>query len=211
MRILIAEDDAISRRVLETTLRKWGHEVVTTPDGRTACEALQAQHAPLLAILDWMMPEIDGPEVCRRIRAQPGNVSTYIILLTAKGTKQDIVVGLQAGADDYLTKPFDHSELQARLQVGQRILTLQTKLTDRVIELETALTRVKQLQGLLPICSYCKKVRDDKNYWQKVECYVADHSEARFSHGICPECMDTVVKRELEAFQANRNGTETLP
>lgn len=197
MKILIAEDDPISRRVLDTTLRKWGHEVVATSDGRAALQALQGPDAPLLAILDWMMPEMDGPEVCRRLRAQPGSESAYVILLTAKGTKGDTITGLQAGADDYLTKPFDHGELKARLQVGQRVLAMQKKVADRVSELEAALARVKQLQGLLPICCYCKKVRDDKNYWQQVEGYIADHSEARFSHGICPECMDTVVKKEL--------------
>ncbi len=202
MKILIAEDDPISRRVLETTLRKWGHEVLSTSDGRAACDAFSVPDAPQLGILDWMMPELDGPEVCRRLRARPGGESAYVILLTAKGTKEDIVIGLQAGADDYLTKPFDHGELQARLQVGQRILGLQGKLADRVTELEAALASVKQLQGLLPICSYCKSIRADKNYWQKVECYITDHSEARFSHGICPGCMDTVVKKELAEMNA---------
>ncbi len=210
MKILIAEDDPVSRRVLEAVLRKWGHEVVVTSDGRTAFEMLQGPGSPQLAILDWMMPEMDGPEVCRRLRALAGSESTYILLLTAKGTKQDIVAGLQAGADDYLIKPFDQSELQARLQVGQRILSLQTRLSDRVIELEEALTNVKQLQGLLPICSYCKKIRDDQNYWQKVEYYIADHSEIRFSHGICPDCMETVVKKELEEFNADLGAAERL-
>ena len=201
MKILIAEDDPISCRVLETTLSKWGHEVVATRDGRTACETLQGPDAPRLAILDWMMPEMDGPEVCRRLRAQPGSEAVYVILLTTRGTRNDIIAGLQAGADDYLTKPFDHGELQARLQVGQRILNLQEKLAGRVSELEAALSRVKQLQGLLPICSYCKKVRADENYWQQVESYIADHTDARFSHGICPGCMETAVKKELAAFR----------
>ncbi len=209
MKILIAEDDPISRRMLEATLRKWNHEVVVTSDGRAALAALQGKDAPPLVILDWMMPEMDGPEVCRRLRARPGGDVHYVILLTAKGTKQDIVVGLHAGADDYLTKPFDHHELHARLLVGQRILTLQAKLTDRVAELELALARVKQLQKMLPICSYCKKVRNDRNYWQDVEFYIAEHSEARFSHGICPECMDTVVKNELAAFNAEQAAAET--
>lgn len=206
MKILIAEDDPISRRVLEVTLSKWGHEVVVTSDGRAACATLQEKDAPLVAILDWMMPGMDGPEVCRQLRAQGGNASTYVILLTAKGTKQDIILGLQAGADDYLIKPFDPGELQARLQVGERILSLQAKLADRVQELEAALASVKQLQGLLPICSYCKKVRDDRDYWQSVEGYITNHSEARFSHSICPVCMETVVNKELEALRAATAG-----
>lgn len=203
MRVLIAEDDPISCSVLQTMLCKWGHEVVVTCDGGAACKALEEKGAPPLAILDWMMPEMDGPDVCRWLRSRPGSDSTYVILLTVKGTKQDIITGLEAGADDYLTKPFDHGELKARLQVGQRILALQAKLADRVKQLETALSWVKQLQGLLPICCYCKKIRDDKNYWQQVECYIAAHSEARFSHGICPECMDSIVKKELSEMKEN--------
>src|SRR5262249_3973980 len=153
-------------------------------------KALQAPDAPKLAILDWMMPELDGVDVCRTLRAEPSAEPTYIILLTAKAEKGDIVKGLEAGADDYLTKPFDRNELRARLQVGLRMLELQKNLADRVRELEAALSNVKQLQGLIPICSYCKKIRDDKNYWQQVECYVSAHTDARFSHGICPACLD---------------------
>lgn len=206
MRILIAEDDPISCRVLESALRKWGHEVIVTGDGRTACQTLLESDPPPLAILDWMMPEMDGVEVCRHIRtAQPAE-GMYLILLTAKGTKADIVTGLQAGANDYMTKPFDHGELYARIRVGERTLELRAKLADRVTELEEALSRVKQLQGLLPICSYCRKVRDDKNYWCQVESYVSAHSEARFTHGICPECMATVVQRELAEHAATLRG-----
>jgi DNA-binding response OmpR family regulator len=149
MRILIAEDDSISRRVLENALRKWGHEALLTRDGHTAFQALQGPDAPSLAILDWMMPGMSGLEVCRGVRAGAVGRSPYLILLTTKGTKEDIVAGLQAGADDYLTKPFNQDELQARLQVGLRTLALQKNLSDRVSELEEALSRVRQLQGLL--------------------------------------------------------------
>jgi DNA-binding response OmpR family regulator len=198
MQILIAEDDAISRRMLEATLSKWAYDPVVTCNGREALKALEAKDCPRLAILDWMMPEMDGLEVCRRIRAATSRPPVYVLLLTAKGTKQDIVTGLEAGADDYLAKPFDRNELRARLHVGQRLVELQCSLADRVRQLEDALANVKQLQGLIPICCYCKKIRGDQNYWQQVEAYMTAHSEARFSHGICPECMDTVVRRELE-------------
>ncbi|PYV91799.1 MAG: response regulator, partial [Acidobacteria bacterium] len=124
--------------------------------------------------------------------------SAYIILLTAKERSQDIVAGLQAGADDYLTKPFDLEELRARMQAGLRISELQDSLAERVRELEDALSRVRILQGLLPICSYCKKIRDDSNYWQQIENYVTAHSGAQFSHSVCPQCYEEIVKPQLE-------------
>ena len=197
MRILIAEDDAISRRLLERQLQKWGHDVIAVSDGRAALEVLQAKDAPPLAILDWMMPELDGVQVCRSVRGPSVEKILYAILLTAKGQKADIVAGLESGADDYLVKPFDAEELRARLNAGIRIVTLEQALAERVRELEAALTREHELQGLLPICSYCKKVRDDQNYWHEVESYISQRSAAVFSHGICPGCRDRVLKVQL--------------
>lgn len=196
MNILIAEDDPVSRCFLEVTLVKWGYEVITTCDGNEAWEAFQREK-PTIAILDWMMPGIDGAEVCRRIRAVETTVPPYLIMLTAKSEKQDVVAGLCAGADDYITKPFNRHELHARIKVGIRVAELQKIVADRVIELELALSRVKQLQGLLPICSYCKMVRDDKNYWQQVDSYISKHSEVAFSHSICPACYDRLVEPQL--------------
>ena len=195
MNILIAEDDPISRRTLEVTLQRWGHRVVVTTDGQAAYDALRGEDAPQLAIIDWMMPHLDGLTICRRLREHLARRSTYVILLTARGDKKDLIAGLESGADDYITKPFDRDELQARVNVGLRILGLQQRLAERVAELEEALTRVKQLQGLLPICCYCKCIRNDDNYWQRVEEYIGEHSGAQFSHGICPNCFETVVKR----------------
>jgi sigma-B regulation protein RsbU (phosphoserine phosphatase) len=202
LRILIAEDDVVSRRILETLLRNWGYEVVTTVDGEEAWQTMREPDAPALAILDVMMPGIDGLEVCRRVRELSGATPPYIILLTAKHGAREIVNGIEAGADDYLTKPYDRDELRARVQVGVRIVELQTKLAARVRELEGALEHVRQLQGILPICSYCKKIRGDQDYWQTVESYIADHSEAEFSHGICPACYETTVKEQLASFRA---------
>jgi phosphoserine phosphatase RsbU/P len=201
VRVVIAEDDAVSRSILETLLRKWGYEVTTTLDGEAAWAALQEPDAPSLAILDIMMPGLDGLELCRRLRRKVSAIPPYIILLTANHGVSEIVKGIEAGADDYLTKPYDRDELRVRVQVGARIVELQTKLAERVGQLEAALSHVKQLQGILPICSYCKKIRNDLNYWQNVDSYVADHSQAEFSHGICPSCYETTVKPQLESFQ----------
>ncbi len=190
MRVLIAEDDPVSRRLLQAALVKWGYEVIVTANGKEAWDALQAPDAPSLLVLDWLMPEVDGVEVCREARKTPALKSAYIILLTSRGSKEDIVEGLEAGADDYVTKPFDHGELRARVQVGSRVVQLQSALADRVTELEEAIANVKQLQGLLPICCYCKKIRDDGNYWHRVESYITGHANVRFSHGICPDCSE---------------------
>lgn len=197
MRILIAEDDAISLRVLESALTKWGHEVVTATTGAAALAALKLPDAPQLAILDWMMPEMDGVEVCSQLRPALADRFLYIILLTARGQKADIVAGLEAGADDYLVKPFDREELRARLNAGIRIVDLQSQLGHRVRQLEEALQRVHELQGLLPICCYCKKIRDDQNYWHEVENYIGARSGTVFSHGICPDCREHVVKAQI--------------
>ena len=199
--VLIAEDDPTSRRLLKGTLEKWGFEVEVCCDGDEAWQALQRDEAPQLAILDWMMPGMEGLEICRRLRALPQKRICYAILLTAKNRKQDLAEGLGSGADDYMIKPFDPCELKARLQVGIRLLSLQQALAGRVSELEEALAQVKLLQGLLPICSYCKNVRDDNNYWQQIESYVSAHSEAQFSHSICPTCYVRVVRPELASFQ----------
>lgn len=127
-RVLIADDDPLSRRMLEAFLAKSGYRVVTAVDGVDALKILSAEDSPPLAILDWMMPGLEGPQVCERVRALPERPYVYILLLTARSDKQDLLNGLQSGADDYLTKPFDAQELRARLHVGQRILDLQDSL-----------------------------------------------------------------------------------
>lgn len=205
MKVLIAEDDPISHRLLEAHLSKWGYEVVSTRDGLEAWEAFQRLEEPLVAVLDWMMPGLGGTEVCRRIRSAASGLPAHIIFLTARGQEEDIVKGFEAGANDYLTKPFKIQELKARVKVGEELVTAHTQLGQRVGELEAALAKVKALEGLLPICSYCKKIRDDQDYWQEVDIYFQARSEAKFSHGICPECYETVVKPELEELRRPAN------
>lgn len=204
MRILVAEDDPVSRLLLQTHLEKWGHEPVMTTDGTAAWEMLQREDAPALAILDWMMPGLDGLEVCRLARARTDARPLYIILLTARTDRQDTIDGLGAGADDFVTKPFHPAELRARVSVGVRVVELQVELAARIDDLEQALARVDQLHGILPICSYCKKVRSDSDSWQQVEAYVSAHSAVRFSHGVCPECVKTVLQPELDELRRSR-------
>jgi CheY-like chemotaxis protein len=187
--------------LLETFLSRWGFDVLAVADGEAAQEALQRQDAPQLVMLDWMMPGRSGIDVCRWIRARPRPVPTYVIFLTSRGSSEDVVEGLEAGADDYICKPFNSEELRARIRNGARLLDLQSKLHDRVQQLEEALASVKQLQGLLPICSYCKKIRNDDNYWQQVENYISEHSGATFSHSICPSCYERQVKPQMEKRQ----------
>lgn len=198
MKTLIADDDSISRRLLQNALQHGGYRVTVACDGEEAWRELQIINPPQLLILDWLMPGMDGIDLCKRARETESLRSAYIILLTSRGDKADIIRGLESGADDYITKPFDSGELRARVQVGRRVIQLQTALAERLHKLEEALAHVKQLHGLLPICCYCKKVRDDKNYWHQVESYVARHTDARFSHGVCPECLQK-LKKELGA------------
>jgi len=204
MKILVAEDQPDSWLLLETLLRGWGHEAVITTDGAAAWDALQREDAPPLAILDWMMPGLDGLEVCRRARGRMNARPLYIILLTARANRQDAIDGLDAGADDFVTKPFDPADLRARLSVGVRVVGLQRELAARIADLEAALARVDHLHGILPICSYCKKVRTESDSWQRVEAYVTAHSGVRFSHGVCPECVKSVVEPELNELRRTR-------
>jgi sigma-B regulation protein RsbU (phosphoserine phosphatase) len=206
IRVVIADDDQVTAEILARTLRKWNYDPIVTTDGASAWDALRRDAAPTLAILDWMMPELDGPEVCRRVRQELPLANMYLILVTARESRGDVIAGLDAGADDYVIKPFDADELRARVSVGVRVLSLQEGLAERVAELQTALTNVKQLRGLLPICSYCKRIRGDDQYWQQVEGYIAEHSDAQFSHGICPACFKT-VNDELDAAARARSRT----
>jgi len=193
MKILIAEDDPVSCAMLETVLARLGHELVVTRDGDAALQQLEVMASPCLAILDWTMPGRSGPEICREVRAWAKAESPYLILLTARAGTANVVGGFQSGADDYITKPFDPDELEARVNVGVRLVEMQAALQNNLRELQDALQQVKRLRGLLPICAWCKKVRDDRNYWQQVETFVSDHSEARFTHSICPECYEKTL------------------
>ncbi len=188
--ILAAEDDFVSRRILEKNLEKWGYEVISVDNGAAALAEPEKQDSIRIALLDWMMPEVDGLEVCRRVRNNLNSHYIYIIMLTAKDRKEDISAGLEAGADDYIVKPYQQVELRSRLLSARRILELEHRLAEKIDDLEEALSQVKMLKGFLPICSHCKNVRDDEGYWQSVEIFVHEHSDAVFSHSVCPDCLE---------------------
>jgi sigma-B regulation protein RsbU (phosphoserine phosphatase) len=190
MKVLIAEDDATSRMMLKAVLTKWGYEVVETSDGDEAWQVLQRKDAPRLAILDWVMPGIRGDELCRKVRQLSSLRPIYIILLTVRRDKADVIAGLEAGANDYVRKPFDREELRARVRVGERVVRLEATLFKRIRELQDAMAHIKRLQGILPICTYCHRIRTDKESWERLEEYISQHSDAKFSHGICPECLE---------------------
>ena len=148
-KVVVAEDDPISREVVSSHLRNWGYDVFIARDGREALEALRAEPSPVLAVLDWMMPELDGVEVCRQVRQMEKMV--YVLLLTARSGKEQLVEAFNAGVDDYLVKPFDKDELRARLTAGLRVLTLQQILSQRVNQLEAALAENQSLRLQIPL------------------------------------------------------------
>lgn len=188
MRIVIADDDPPTRLLLSGMLQKLGHEVIVTQNGREAWGIFQKERVPLL-IADWIMPEIDGLELCRLMRAENRTRYTYIILLTVMAGKGSYLEAMNAGVDDFVVKPYDADILAARLQVAERILSLQTE--------------VKQLQRLLPICMHCRKIRDEGNRWIQLEEYITNRTDTMFSHSFCPDCYETVVKPDLKKMKGD--------
>ncbi len=187
MKILVAEDDWVCRRLLETTMAKFGHEVTAYDNGETAWKHFAKEPFPVV-VSDWMMPELDGLELCRFIRSRPHTDYTYFILITAYAGGEDACRrAMDAGVDDFLTKPLDHEQIWMRLQVAERILGYTT--------------RIQQLESILPICSYCKKVRGGNNYWQQVENYLSRRTGAVLSHSVCPECFEKVVKPQMRELK----------
>ena len=190
MKILIADDSVVVRKMLSMTIEKWGYETLAATTGQQALDILSETDGPSLGILDWMMPGRHGVDVCRKARTHVTQRPLYLIMLTSRDGSANIVQALDAGADDYLTKPYDVEELRARLSVGKRVVELQWDLAERVDELRAALDHVKTLQGIIPICMHCHRIRDDSDAWNKLETYIAQHSEAKFSHGLCPQCLE---------------------
>jgi phosphoserine phosphatase RsbU/P len=193
-RVLIAEDDLVSARVLGAILKRLGYDVVTASDGNEAWRLFSAEPTRVI-VSDWMMPGMDGLELCEKIRARHGLPYTYFILLTAKQTTpENYALATDAGVDDFLTKPIDREALQMRLRVAERILIFTAE--------------IRKLKELIPICSYCRKVRDEDDYWEQVETYIQKETGSRFSHGACPECCEKELANlaRESALTANETG-----
>src|SRR5687768_14405870 len=176
MKILIAEDDPVSVKILQFTLEHWGHEVVCAASGTEAWRLFDEDPFRLV-VSDWMMPGMDGLELCHKIRQRGKTEYTYFILLTAINTgRENLRKAMDAAIDDFLAKPLDREAIYMRLRVAERILGFTTE--------------IRLLKELIPICMYCKRVRDDTDYWQQVETYIHDCTGSNFSHGICPDCFN---------------------
>lgn len=191
MRVLLVEDEPLARQRAAGLLARLGHEVVPVEDGLGAWETWRKNHFDVV-LTDWSLPGMDGLELCRRIRAERRPGYTCVVVQTVRSGKQNYLSAMEAGADDFLEKPLDLDTLAARLGVALRIRDLYQEL-DR-------------LRGLIPICSYCKKVRSDGDYWQQVEAYVAARSHALFSHTVCPECYEGIMLPEMEAWKKKACG-----
>lgn len=189
MKILTVEDDAVSRAVLRQALQRLGHEPVEAEDGNAAWELLQKTEAVRVVVSDWIMPNSDGLELCKRVRGRTDHEYVYFVLLTSRDASgENRMAAAEAGVDDFLTKPLEFSDLWTRLRVAERILRY-TK-------------QVRQLEEMLPICSYCKKIRDDQNYWQQLEGYISARTGSDFSHSVCPDCYQRMILPELERLKA---------
>jgi CheY-like chemotaxis protein len=188
MNVLVVEDDPVARAVIRKSLEVLGHQVTEARDGEEGWTAWQAGR-PRVIVSDWQMPKLDGLRLCRRLRARQGEDYIYFILLTgSKSTAQNQRKAAVAGIDDFLTKPVDLSALWMRLRVAERIL----KYT----------VQVNRLEELMPMCSYCKKIRDDQNYWQQIESYINERTGSEISHSVCPDCYARVVLPELARLRA---------
>ncbi|MGH7528768.1 MAG: response regulator [Gemmatimonadales bacterium] len=183
MRVLLAEDDAVAGEALRAILTAQGHDVAMAGDGIEAWDVWRLSR-PRVILSDWLMPGMDGLELCRKIRAQPPGPYTYFVMETIRSGLSSFLEAMDAGVDDFITKPIVPEELVARLKVAERILGLREELLT--------------LEGLLAICSYCKRIRDEDGAWITLERYVEARSGARFSHGVCADCYEKYLRPQMD-------------
>ena len=189
--ILIVDDVPQDIQVIANIMQNEGYRMAFAQDGRTALKKVGEIIFDLI-LLDVVMPEMDGFDVCRILKESRNTMEIPVIFLTAKTEAEDIVHGFEAGAVDYVTKPFNSSELLVRVRTHVELKKKRDREKELVSGLEAALAEIKQLSGLLPICSGCKKIRDDEGYWQQLEHYFSNHSDVRFTHGVCPDCVKKI-------------------
>lgn len=188
--ILIVDDDEPTRAGLARVLRRAGFQVRTAADGEEAFGFARAER-PWLVLTDMVMPVLDGAGLCRRIKADPELRGTLVVVCSARRTSSDEQAdGLDAGADGYLGQPVSNRELVSRVQAMYRIRRAEAERDRLIAELREALATVKVLRGLIPICSHCKRILDDQGYWSRLEQYLHEHTEAEFTHALCPECLE---------------------
>jgi PleD family two-component response regulator len=186
--ILIVDDTPANLQLLSNMLSAEGYKVRMAPSGKLALMSAQAA-PPDLILLDIKMPGLNGYQVCEQFKADPRTRDVPVIFLSALDQTEDKIKAFTVGGVDYITKPFQLEEVMARVETHLWLRMLQTQLSRRVQELEQAMAQIKTLRGLLPICANCKKIRDDRGYWQEVDLYIHQHTEVDFSHGICPDCL----------------------
>ncbi len=188
MKILIAEDEYTTRLMVQVSLENWGYSVNSVADGKEAWNAFQKVETPDIAILDWEMPEVDGVELCKRIKNLQRANPVYVIILTGRDSQKDILQGFDAGADDYMTKPFNDDELRARVRVAERLVTIQSSLSQSVEELKLALDMVDTLQGSVPVCNGCQKIEGENGDWYTLNESINERFDMRFTPELCPQC-----------------------
>jgi PleD family two-component response regulator len=190
--ILIVDDNSDNLRFLKLTLEKRGYLVRAASDGPLALQSVSAK-LPDLILLDVKMPEMDGYEVCRRLKSDDRSREVPVIYISALNETIDKVKGFKSGGIDYITKPIEPEEVYARVETHLSLRDLQKKLQDKITQLQKAMDEIKILRGIIPICIYCKKIRNDEGCWEQMEQYIRNRSEAEFSHGICQECAKKVL------------------
>ena len=195
--ILIIEDSPTNIQVIGQILKKENFKIAIATNGKEGLQ-MALNLKPNLILLDIMMPEMDGFEVCRRLKKYDATKSIPVIFLTARGNSDDIVTGFELGAVDYITKSFNSHELLARINTH---ITLR----NTIEQLRETLDEIKTLKGLLPICAKCKKVRDDEGYWQTVEKYISFRTEAKFTHSICPDCLQDLYPEYYSKKYKNKD------
>jgi len=188
VKLLVAEDEYTTRLTVQVILEQWGYRVDSVEDGAAAWKVLQKPDGPQIAILDWEMPGIDGVELCHKVKMLDRDTPVYVIMLTGRDAQNDILHGFDAGADDYITKPFDENELRARVRVAERLVSIQEELAISNNELRAVLNHVEMLQSSLPVCTSCLKVQHYDESWRTLEDYVRQQEDPRFHYTVCPSC-----------------------